>query len=163
MTEEIRDAFDDELERALPVQRQPGVHHEDATHAALGERGAHLVPRLLARLYRAAAAPLRANILQQLLRPLGLLSVAAVASGAFAGLVHRQRGEGLAASFDELAAFSTEQIGELVQFVVQVSPQAVQEAARVLADAPWGAAGFSALAALALVRLLDTREHSRRH
>src|SRR5512139_112840 len=46
-----------------------------------------VVASLISRAYRTASALLRADILSCLLRPLGLLSLVAVASGAFARLL----------------------------------------------------------------------------
>ena len=48
--------------------------------------GADPVPALLGRVYAEAPPPLKSRMLEQLLKPLGLLSLATVCNGAFANL-----------------------------------------------------------------------------
>jgi hypothetical protein len=47
------------------------------------------IARLVSRVYRAANGAIRADMLASLLRPLGILSLVAVASGAFGRLLQR--------------------------------------------------------------------------
>ncbi len=113
--------------------------------------------RLVSRLYGAASSPLRASMLACLLRPLGTLGLAAVASGAFAGLLRRGADPGALVGIDEASRYSQDQIFELARFVEQVSPDALQQLANLIADNPMGMAAFSAAAALLLLRILRTR------
>jgi hypothetical protein len=110
------------------------------------------VARLVSRLYGAASAPLRTRILICLVRPLGSLGLAAVASGAFAQLLYRGREAGPGISIGDLAGYSNDQIFELARFVEQVSPDAIGQVAGLLADNPVGASAFSAAVAMLLVR-----------
>ncbi len=110
------------------------------------------VARLVSRLYGAASAPLRSRMLASLLRPLGSLGLAAVASGGFAGWVYRGGEAAAGLSMGDLASYSSEQVFELARFVEQVSPDAIQQVAGLLADNPVGASAFTAAAAMLLVR-----------
>ena len=115
---------------------------------APGERSR--AARLASRLYAGAGALQRTRIVATLLQPLGPLALVAVASGAFAGLLHRASGMGAALSVDELAGFTREQVFELARFVEQVSPQALQQMAGALGDNPLGVSALGAAAAALL-------------
>lgn len=110
------------------------------------------VHRLVARLFAAADLPLRARLLAPLLRPLGPLGLVAVAAGAFGSFLTR-RGDG-AIPLDEVARLSSAQVAELVRFVEQVSPEALQQLAALVADNPIGLTGFGAAVAMLMVRAL---------
>ena len=106
------------------------------------------------RLYRAADAPMRARLLTCMLRPLGTLSLVAVAAGAFAVFLDRTRPREISVTLDDVARFSTEQVFELARFVEQVSPEAMRQAAGLLSENAFGLAAFSASVALLLYRRL---------
>jgi hypothetical protein len=92
-----------------------------------------------------------------LLRPLGSLGLAAVASGAFASLLQRWSFRDAVIPFDDLERYTKDQIGELVRFVEQVSPEALQQLGNVVADNPMGAAAVGASVAMLLLRALRVR------
>ena len=110
------------------------------------------VARLVSRLYGAASAPLRTRMLACLVRPLGSLGLAAVASGAFAQLLYPGREAGPGIPIGDMAGYSNDQIFELARFVEQVSPDAIWQVAGLLADNPVGASAFSAAVAMLLMR-----------
>jgi len=118
------------------------------------ERAAASTPRLVARLYAACDMPTRARLLACMLRPLGTLSLAAVATGAFANFVGRSRAGEISVSLDEVALFSNRQVLELARFVEQVSPQAMHQVSSLLSSNSMGFAAFSAAAAMLLYRRL---------
>ncbi|MBL8350164.1 MAG: hypothetical protein JNL87_07590 [Burkholderiaceae bacterium] len=91
-------------------------------------------------------------MLALLLHPLGTLGLAAVASGAFARLLHRPQPPAGIPAFDELARFSSDQVLELARFVQEVSPQTLEQIGQLLAGDAGGAAALSASALLLLVR-----------
>jgi hypothetical protein len=131
MSDEFDDAPDPALPRCMPLP--------DAPPAAR-------LPGLISEAYGQAAQPLRAKLLECLLRPLSPLALAVVAAGAFGGLL--QRGAPVAVSSEDAARFSATQILELARFVEQCSPQVFQQAAALLADPRMG---MAALAGSALV------------
>lgn len=143
MSDEFDDAFDEGGHQGRLI---PSSAVDDARRP--------MVPRLMSRLYRSAAEPLRARMLRCLIRPLGPLGLVAIASGAFADVLRRGSERGLDIPLDSLGRYSNDQVVELVQFVQQVSPEAIQQVTSLLADASMGSAAFSAAAALLLVRLV---------
>jgi hypothetical protein len=78
----------------------------------------------------------------------------AIATGAFARFLLVGGASGVTVAVEDAARFSSEQIFELARFVEQVSPQALQQFARLIAERPLGAAAFSASAAALLLRAL---------
>jgi hypothetical protein len=140
----VLDEFDDDVEVEAPLYGGG----DRTVKCVVRSR----VARLVSRLYSAASAPLRTRILVCLVRPLGPLGLAAVASGAFAQLLYRGREAGPGISIGDLAGYSNDQIFELARFVEQVSPDAIGQVAGLLADTPVGASAFSAAVAMLLVR-----------
>jgi hypothetical protein len=150
MSDEFDDAYDDEsLRHSVMPNRIDQVTRRSR------------VARLISRAYGAAGAPLRATMLACLVRPLGSLGLVAVASGAFAGLLRQGRERATGLSLDEVGSYSNDQIFELVRFVEQVSPDAIQQVASLLADSPVGIAAFGAAAAMLLVRAVRRQEPTR--
>jgi hypothetical protein len=96
-----------------------------------------------------------------LLRPLGTLATVGVAAGAFGGFLYRGGADGARAAMSDVARFTNEQVHELARFAAQVSPAAVQELARLIADRPVGMAAFSASAALLLMQALHQADAGR--
>lgn len=107
------------------------------------------VARLISRAYRTAREPLRARMVQRLLRPLGTLSLIAVASGAFGRLLH---GKGGVPGIDEFARYSDRQVLDLAQFVQDVDPAALQQVIGLLSENPLGVAALTAAAIALLYR-----------
>lgn len=108
------------------------------------------VARLISRVYRTASGPLRADMLTCLLRPLGTLSLVAVASGAFARLLQYNGAAPDHVALDEVWRFSSSHIFELALFVHEENPEALQQVASLLTQ---DATGLTALSASALVLL----------
>ena len=108
------------------------------------------VARLMARLYGSANQALRKRLVACLLRPLGSLGVAAVAAGAFTVVLSRRGAGGLGVAMADVADFSKEQVAELARFVEQVSPEALQQAAGLVFENPFGVGAFTASVALLL-------------
>lgn len=137
------DEFDDSQFYKLPrAARGPGRDGAGRAHARL--------PRLVSRVYSRAGESLRAQMLAWLLRPLGTLGLAAVASGAFGRLLHRDPTLAGASAIDDLARFSGDQVLELARFVQEVSPQTLEQVGALLSGNAMGVAALSA-SALALL------------
>jgi hypothetical protein len=137
----------------------------DGTQTANVLSGQHIasrVPRLISRLYRAADLPARAGILSALIRPLGPLGLAAVASGAFASLLQRQRGAGIEVGLDEAMRFDSSQVFELARFVEQVDTDVFQQVVRMVLDSPAGFTAFGVAVAMVVVRQYRRRDRSDR-
>jgi hypothetical protein len=131
----MSDEFDDTVD-PLPVGRAPV--------------GAGRLARLIARLYSSSSLVVRTRLVACLVRPLSPLGLTAIAAGAFTVVLSRGGPGGLSVAMADVARFSKEQIAELARFVEQVSPEALQQAAGLIADNPFGAGSFAASVALLL-------------
>jgi hypothetical protein len=109
------------------------------------------IARVVSRVYRAANGAARADMLAHLLRPLGLLGLVSVASGAFARLVQRDGLVPDTISAEDIVRYSSEQIRELTIFVHEVNPDALQPLIEQLAG---HGMGITALSTAALAMLL---------
>lgn len=136
------DEFDD---LAAPVGRTT-----PRTAAGANERRRMTLARAVSRVYRAANDTLRADILRHLLRPLGVLATAAVASGAFARLLRSDAAMSPMIAAEDIARYSSTQIRELALFVQEVHPDTLQLLAEQL---PRDAAGVAMLGSAALLLL----------
>jgi hypothetical protein len=115
--------------------------------------------RMMSRIYRVANDRLRADMLMHLVRPLGLLGLVAVASGAFARLVWRDGLVPDTIAAEDIVRYSSEQIRELTLFVCDVDPDALQPFVEQLAQ---NGIGMAALSTAALVMLhRSSRRRSR--
>ena len=110
----MADEFDDCVDPAAKAEgRQP-----PPAHAALAE--------VIADAYHHAAAPLRRTVLEGLLRPVGSLALAAVASGAFGAFLLRR------VTLEDVARITADQTAELARFVAQCNPDVLQHILSVL-------------------------------
>lgn len=108
------------------------------------------IARVVSRVYRAANGAARADMVAHLLRPLGLLGLVSVASGAFARLVRRDGVVPDTISAEDIVRYSSEQIRELTIFVHEVDPDALRTLLEQLAQ---NGMGIAALSTAALVML----------
>jgi len=137
----MSDEFDDVPDPAAERSRRSS-HSE----------GLSRVPQLIAEVYGAATAPLRARLLECLLRPVGPLGLVAIAAGTFGGFLHRARSGGLEVSLDDAARISGDQMFELARYIEQSSPDTFQQVASLLAENPLGVAGLSASLLMLVLR-----------
>ena len=108
--------------------------------------------QLVTRAYQVASPAERSRLLEALIRPLGLLSLAAVANGLFATWHLRSRGGELQVPVDEASRVSLPDLAALVDHVQQVGAETLDGLTGVLAGSPLITS--SAAAALLLVVLL---------
>jgi len=118
-----------------------------------------MLTQLISRVYEAAPPLVRSRLIGHLMQPLGLLSLLALANGIFAKIRFRSGWQGTAIPLSEVDNVSTRDIVALVDFVQQVSSDAVNGLAQVLASSP--AMSGTAVAAV-LVTLLMKRARNRR-
>jgi hypothetical protein len=138
----------DEFDDVAFVARLPMTPMADGS---ANSRKRSAIAKVVSRVYRAGNDTLRADMLTHLLRPLGVLGLVAVASGAFAGLVRRDGLVPDTISAEDMVRYSSEQIRELTMFVHEVNPEALQPLIEQLAQ---NAMGIAALSTAALVMLL---------
>lgn len=116
------------------------------------------IPKLLGQVYEVAPVSERSRLVEQLVRPLGLLSLVAVAGGVFAGIRLRGGWPDFHVRLEDLPNVRASDVMALAEHAQQVSVEAVDGLAQVLAGSPVLAG--SAAAAL-LVTLLVQRSRRR--
>jgi hypothetical protein len=108
-----------------PIHRMPEVpEHKD------------LLPDLVAKVYAAAPDAERRRLLEHLLKPLGLLSLAAVANGAFARLAANSGWSKLQFNLADMQRIGRNEVVALVHHVQQVSTQAIDSLGHVISASP---------------------------
>ena len=117
------------------------------------------IAQLVGRVYESAPPAVQKRLLAQLIRPLGLLSLAAVANGIFASLRFRGTELDTQAGLEGIRSVQTHDVITLVNYVQQVSIQAVDGLADMLATSPMVA---SSTAAAVLVSVLMQRARKRK-
>ena len=110
-----------------------------------------MLSKLVGKVYQSAAPEERSVLVRQLMQPLGILSLLAVANGVFAKL--RLQG-GLSGWSTRLDEVQVDDVVELASFVQQVSGQALHSLALWLSASP---VLLSSAAAVMLVKLLLER------
>ena len=111
------------------------------------------VAQLVGQVYETAPPAERKRLLEHLLRPLGVLSLVAVANGIFAGIRFRSGWPGVHVPLEDAQNVQAGDVVTLVTYVQQVSMQAVDGLAEMLAASPVMAG--SAAAALLMTVLLQ--------
>ncbi|MEY2860480.1 MAG: hypothetical protein RLZ68_1100 [Pseudomonadota bacterium] len=95
-----------------------------------------LLPELVAKVYAAAPDADRGRLLEHLLKPLGLLSLAGVANGAFARLAANSGWSGLQLNADDVQRIGRHEVIALVSHVQQVSTHAIDGLGQVISASP---------------------------
>lgn len=114
------------------------------------------IPDLVAEVFAAAPQDEQRKLLAMLIRPLGLLSLAAIGSGIFAHLRLRGGWPEFRPAVDDLNRVRTSDIVALVHHVQQVSIETVQSLAVYVKGSPL-MAGSAAAAVLAAMLVQRTR------
>lgn len=120
-----------------------------SAHARVAGPGEDRIPQLVSALYQDAPAPLRTQLLECLLRPVGPLAIVTIATGAFAHLLYRLRLHGVPVTLDDAARVSPDHVFELARYVVQSSPDTLMRIASLVAENPIGLATVTGTALLA--------------
>ena len=128
-------------------------------HAPGESDSQHDVAQLVGALYAEVPAAEQSRMLARMLKPLGLLSLAAVANGTFARLWYRGEHDIGHIRLEDAHGLPSSDIVALVEFVQQVSVETIEGVAGALCSSP--AVAGSAAAAM-LVRVLLRRLHARR-
>jgi hypothetical protein len=112
------------------------------------------IPELVAAVYEAAPAVERGHLLEQLLRPLGMLSLVAIADGIFAKIRFRSGWQDLSVRLDDIQNVRAAHVIALVDHAQQVSIETVDGLAQMLVASPAlsGTAAAAVLVALLLKR-----------
>jgi hypothetical protein len=118
------------------------------------------VPRLIGRVYESAPLTLRARIIEQLMRPLGVLGLMAVANGIFAGIRLRDRTAFPRVALEDATVVRPSDVVALADWAQQVSGEAIEGLTKVISTSP---VLSSSAAAAILVSLLMRRSNDAKH
>lgn len=124
--------------------------HPDPAYAAPADP----VPELLGRVYAEAPATLKSRLLEQLLKPLGLLSLVTVCNGTFANLALSRDWSYIGIRPELAQSVDSKQVMLLADYAQQVSFQSISGLTQVLSSSPvlQGSVAASALLALLIKR-----------
>ncbi len=115
-----------------------------------------LLSQLVAKVYEVAAPHERIRMLEQLMMPLGVLSLVAVANGIFARIRFRSGWPEMQVRFEDAQNVQVSDVVALVNHVQQVSVQAIDGLAQLIAPSPV-LAGSAAAAVLLKILLRRAR------
>jgi hypothetical protein len=117
------------------------------------------ISQLVAQVFETAPPALRVNLLEQLLQPLGALSLLALANGIFAKIRFSSGWPSMHIRFEDVQKVQGKDIVALVERVQMVSVNSVDGLAKMLTASPVMA---SSAAAALLITVLMQRGHNRR-
>ena len=121
-------------EPAVPVLNAPLAERvvEVYEAAPLGIRS-QMLTQLVVMAFTSAPATVRKQILEQLIRPLGLLSLAAIAGGIFARIWLHSGWQSLQVQIEDVQNLNASDLAALVDHVQQVSIETIASVARLIA------------------------------
>lgn len=121
------------------------------------------IAQLVGQVYELAPPAERRRLLEHLLKPLGVLSLVAVANGIFAGMRFRSGWPDLNVRMDDVQNVQARDVITLVNYVQQVSVHAVDGLAHLLAASPvmTGSAATTLLITLLMQRARNRRSDDR--
>jgi hypothetical protein len=94
------------------------------------------VPKLIGQVYEIAPLTLRARIIEQLMRPLGVLGLMAVANGVFAGIRLRDRSAFPSVALEDATVVRPSDVVALADWAQQVSGEAIDGLMKVISMSP---------------------------
>lgn len=118
------------------------------------------MPELVAQLYADAPPMEKSRLLASLLRPLGLLSLFALADGAFARIWLRHGGREWRVTPEDAQQISASNIADLVAYLEQASSEALDAIGAVIGASPLLAGSASAVLVLLTLRRLRAKRHA---
>ena len=127
--------------------------------ASAPEAQEHILAQLVGKVYESAPVPLQTRLLEQLLRPVGVLSLIAIANGIFAKIRFRASWPESSLRSVDVQSVRPADVVALVEHALQVSGAALNGLTHMLTTSP-SLAGSGAAAVL--VALLLQRTHHRR-
>jgi len=126
--------------------------------AALAGARTDPVPDLVARVFEESPPAEKGQLLEPLLKPLGLLSLAAVADGIFAKIASAKGWSRLKVSAEDATQVGAHDVMELVRHVQQVSVQAMDSLAGVISASPvWSGSAAAAMLLAILAKQAQSR------
>ncbi len=118
-----------------------------------------MLSELVGSVYATAPPVEKTRLVAHLMKPLGILSLVTVANGVFASIRFRGASNDFPVGIDDVQNVQASDVIALASYAQQVSMQAVNGLAQILATSP---ALMSSAAALILVRILMRESRKRR-
>ncbi len=143
------------MSHEIPIE-QLAAEVYDAAPAAVQER---MVSQLVGKIYETAPVPVRSTLILHLMKPLGVLSLVAVADGIFAKIRFRSGWPEVQVLPDDVKNVEPQDVVALTHYAQQVSVHVLDGLARVVMASP--VLATSAAAAL-LVHILVQRSRADR-
>jgi hypothetical protein len=122
------------------------------------EAQGHILAKLVGKVYETAPMPMRTRLLEQLLRPVGVLSLVAIANGVFAKIRFHTGWPDVPLSAVEVQNVGTDDVVALAYRLLQIGGDALNGVTQLLNDSP----SLAGSAAAVLVVLLLRRARNRR-
>lgn len=118
------------------------------------------IPQLVAEVYETAPLTLRAQLLEQLMKPLGVLALVAISNGIFAKIRFNSGWPDMHIRFEDAQSVQGKDVAALVERVQQVSLHSIDGLAKVLATSPvlTGSAAATVLLTLLFSAAKNRRE-----
>jgi hypothetical protein len=116
----------------------------------------HIIAELVGKIYRDAPLVERSQLLEHLLKPLGVLSFITVANGIFARFRFSSEWPHLKVQPDDLITVQARDVVALVDYVQQVSAMAIDNLVHLIAREP-RIAGSAAAAVLLSISMMRSR------
>ena len=110
--------------------------NQNTTPSHGGEAGAALVPLYVSGVFREAPTPLRAQLIECLMKPMGALGLVAVANGVFAALRQRHGWHHLQVTLDDATRITGDQILELAAYLQQTTPEVFGQVGELVSRQP---------------------------
>jgi hypothetical protein len=118
------------------------------------------VPVLIGQVYETAPPSLRATMLEHLMRPLGILSLMAIADGVFASIRLRHGSIEPSVGLDEVVAVQSSDVVKLAAWVQQVSVEALDRLTHLLATSPVLTRSTATAVLLSLLIRVAKKQHN---
>ncbi len=116
-----------------------------------------VVPALIGQLYESAPPSLKAKMLEQLLKPLGVLALVAIGNGIFAKIRFRSGWPDVQVRLEDAAGVQPSDVVALAERVQQVSLDVLDGLARVVSSSPVLASSAAAAMLLAVIMAHNKR------
>ena len=133
------------IDSSRPMSDVPSVEQVvEAYEAASPVVRSRMLARLVVDAFQSASPVVRRHLLERLLRPLGVLSLVAVAGGIFAKIPLRSNWQHLQVRIEDVQNLRSSDLIALVDHVQQVSVEAVTGVAHMIAASPLMASSAAA-------------------
>lgn len=140
---------------AITIENLSGEVYESAPPAVKNR----MLSELVGSVYATAPPVEKTRLVAHLMKPLGILSLVTVANGVFASIRFRGASNDFPMGIDDVQNVQASDVIALASYAQQVSMQAVNGLAQILATSP---AMMSSAAALLLVQILMRQSRKRR-